>query len=152
MVKGPINIPIGPKKDIPPKTENKIKRGGKFILFPTMYGFKKLSISPTTITAQINRPIAPVILPVKKRNIIAGTDTRPVPTVGTKAVIIVTSPQRAGFGTPKKAKARPISMPWMIEIKIYPFIMPFTAWESLSMIFLSSTSDKGLNTNMTFFQ
>ena len=36
IVRGPTRIPTGPKSEIPPKTENKIKRGGKFILLPTI--------------------------------------------------------------------------------------------------------------------
>ena len=111
MVKGPTSTPIAPNREIPPKTENKIKNGGKFILLPNIYGFKKLSTIPTTATAHIKSPKAPAMFPERNRNIMAGIATSPVPTVGTKAAIIVTKPQSAGFGTPKKERAIPISIP-----------------------------------------
>ena len=97
-------MPTGPKSEIPPKTEKRIKRGGRFILLPTTIGFNILSIVPTITTAQIKRPRAFMVCPVAKRNIIAGIETRPLPIAGTSAVIIATKPQSAGFGTPNNAK------------------------------------------------
>ena len=111
MVKGPTKMPTGPKSEIPPKTENKIKRGGRFILLPTITGLNKLSIIPTITTAQAKSPIASIVLPVTKRNIIAGTEIMAVPILGTNEVIIVTNPQSAGLGTPNKARPRPINIP-----------------------------------------
>ena len=55
---GPIKIPSGPKSEIPPKTENKIRRGGISIFLPIKRGVKKLSIVETTTIAQIRRPMA----------------------------------------------------------------------------------------------
>ena len=68
-VSGPIKIPTGPKSEMPPKTEKRIKNGGIFILCPTMYGFKTLSPVPTIKIAQISRPIARPVCPVKKKTI-----------------------------------------------------------------------------------
>ena len=111
IVKGPTKIPIGPRREIPPRTENKIKRGGRFILLPTMIGLNKLSIVPTIAIAQTKSPMASTVFPMEKRNIIAGTETSAVPKEGISAVIIVTNPQSAGLGTPNIAKPTPISIP-----------------------------------------
>src|SRR3989344_5761691 len=89
-------MPAGPKSEIPPKTERRTKRGGIFVLPPTTSGVKKLSIVPTRIVAQIRRPIAEVTFPVKKRKIIAGTETKEVPKVGIRELIAATTPQSAG--------------------------------------------------------
>ena len=152
MVKGPTKIPIGPNSEIPPKTENKIKKGGKFILLPTINGLNKLSIIPTTATAQTKSPMASKVFPVIKRNIMAGTEIIAVPIEGTNAVIMVTNPQSAEFGTPKIARPTPINIPWIRAIKRYPLIMPLTARESLFMIFSSSVSESGLNMTNAFLQ
>jgi hypothetical protein len=104
-------MPTGPKREIPPKTENKIKSGGRFILLPTIIGLKRLSTIPTIATAQIRSPIASTVFPVINRNMTAGTEIIAVPIVGTRAVIIVTNPQRAEFGTPKSVKPIPINIP-----------------------------------------
>ena len=152
MVRGPTKIPTGPKNEIPPRTEKRIKRGGRFILLPTTIGLSRLSTIPTITTAQIKSPMAPTICPVRKRNIMAGMDTMAVPMVGTNAVNMVTNPQSAGFDTPNKARPMPINIPWRRAMNRYPLIIPFTARENLFMIFLSSTSERELNTSNALFQ
>ena len=67
---------------MPPKTENKIKNGGTFILFPMMYGFSILSPVPTKKIAQIKSPTDAPVCPVTKRKITAGTETTAVPSGG----------------------------------------------------------------------
>ena len=111
MVKGPTKIPIGPKSEIPPKTENKIKRGCSFTLLPTIIGFKILSMVPMSTIPQTASPRAPSVFPVSRRNIIAGTVTSPLPTVGTNAVTMATNPHNAGLGTPKIENPIPASVP-----------------------------------------
>ena len=111
MVNGPTSIPTGPKSETPPNTEKRIKIEGKFIRFPTMSGPKKLSISPTMITAHAKRPIASPVLPVVNRKIIAGTDTKAVPKVGMKDKMAAITPHRAPFGMPKIQNPIPSSIP-----------------------------------------
>ena len=111
MVKGPTSMPTGPKRAIPPKTENRIIRGGRFILLPIITGFNKLSIITTITTAQSRRPKASSDFPVAKRNITAGTETNPLPIIGIREVIIANNPQRAGFGMPNMANPTLTSAP-----------------------------------------
>ena len=101
---GPIKIPIGPRSEIPPSTEKRIKNGGIFILLPTRIGFRTLSTVPTKIADHANRPIAGIICPVAKRKIIPGTVTSAVPKDGIKELIPATRPQSAGLGTLKIMK------------------------------------------------
>ena len=110
-VNGPIKMPTGPKSEIPPSTEKRIKRGGMFVFPPTTSGLKKLSIAPTTIVAQTKRPIADVISPVKKRKIIAGIETKAVPKVGIREETAATTPQSAGLGILKNQSPKPINVP-----------------------------------------
>ena len=90
-------MPTGPKSEIPPSTEKRIKREDIFIFLLTISGPKKLSIIPTITTAQIKRPTADVVFPVTKRKIIAGTETKEVPKVGIRDATAATTPQRALF-------------------------------------------------------
>ena len=99
IVSGPIKMPTGPKRAIPPKTEKRIENGGIFTLCPTMYGFKQLSHVPTISVAQIKRPIDEPVCPVAKRKITAGTDTIAVPKGGMIEAIPAKTAQIAGFGT-----------------------------------------------------
>ena len=92
-------MPTGPKTEIPPKTENKIKNGGTSILCPTMYGFNTLSPLPTINIAQIKRPIDEPVCPMAKRKITAGTETIAVPRGGTMEAIPAITAQIAGLGT-----------------------------------------------------
>ncbi len=64
---GPRNIPAGPKNIRPPKTESNTKSGWSCIPLPTSLGPRKLSISPTATTLQINSPIADVVAPMKNK-------------------------------------------------------------------------------------
>src|SRR3989338_10254019 len=100
-------MPTGPKNEIPPSTENKIKSGGILIFFPTINGLKTLSIIPTTITDQIKSPSAKVVFPTIKRKIIAGIDTNAVPKVGIKDKTAATTPQSAGLGILKSQSPNP---------------------------------------------
>ena len=110
-VNGPIKIPTGPKRAIPPKTEKRIKKGGTFILLPIMYGVKKLSIVPTIMIDQTARPTAETMWSVAKRKIIAGTETIAVPTDGMREVMAATTPQMAAFCTPNKLRPMVIKIP-----------------------------------------
>ena len=64
-----------------------------------MYGFSTLSPVPTINTDQIKRPIDKPVCPVKKRNIIAGTETTAVPKGGMIEAIPAITPHSAPFGT-----------------------------------------------------
>src|SRR3989344_6555617 len=111
MASGPTKTPTGPKSEIPPNTEKRIKRWEIFVRLLIKRGPKKLSIIPTTTTDQTRRPIAEGIAPVKKRKRIAGTETKAVPTVGIREATAATSPQTAGFGILKNQSPAPISTP-----------------------------------------
>ncbi len=111
MVRGPTITPTGPKRDIPPSTEKSITNGGTFILPPIKWGFKILSTVPTTTIAHIRRPIAEVVLPVAKRKIIAGAETKAVPTIGISEPMAATTPQSAGFAIPKIQSPIDMSIP-----------------------------------------
>jgi len=108
---GPIKIPAGPKREIPPNTEKSIKNGDISILLLTINGFKKLSINPTMTIAHTRRPIAGNIYPVAKRKITAGIETRLVPNGGIRAAMAATNPQKAGFGTPNNDNPIHINIP-----------------------------------------
>lgn len=151
MVSGPTRIPTGPRREIPPSTEKRIKNGEIFIFLLINIGLNKLSISPTKTTAHIKRPIAGIVCPVAKRKIIAGIETNAVPMEGIRDATAATIPQSAGFGTPNIPNPIPISKPCIKAINKYPFITPFTTWESLATIFLSSVSESGLKVINVFF-
>src|SRR3989344_7785773 len=103
-VRGPIKTPTGPKSEIPPKTANKIRSGGMFILLLKKSGLRKLSTIPTIIIDQIKKPMAEAVLPIRKRKMKAGIETRAVPIIGIKEAIAATTPQSAGCGTLKKER------------------------------------------------
>ena len=111
MVSGPTKMPTGPKSEIPPSTEKRIKREDMFIFLLTIIGPSRLSIIPTMTTAQIKRPIPAAVCPVAKRKIIEGTDTKEVPKVGMRDVIAATTPQSAAFGIPKIQSPNPNKTP-----------------------------------------
>src|SRR3989344_7294924 len=96
-VRGPIKIPTGPKREIPPRTEKRINKEDIFIFLLTITGPKRLSIVPTIRIAHIRRPMADAVCPSINRKITAGIEIREVPSVGISEVIAATTPQRALF-------------------------------------------------------
>src|SRR3989344_2616287 len=128
-----------------------MRSGGIFIVSPTMKGVRRLSINPTAAKAQTPSPIASGVCPDIRRNIMAGTETKAVPIVGTREHTLATTPQSAAFGTPKIKSPNPITSPWMRAIISEPFMTAFTDWDSLVIIFSSSLSPSGERTTIALF-
>ena len=110
-VSGPTKMPTGPRSDIPPNTEKRMRNGEMWIFVPITRGLKKLSTMPTINTDQRMSPIAGIGFPVKKRKMIPGIETIAVPKVGMSDVTAATTPQRAPCGTPKNEKPRATKIP-----------------------------------------
>src|SRR5680860_459702 len=95
---------MGPKKSKPPKTEKRVKSGCNFIPLPISLGPIKLSIKPTAKAPQSARPTAENKCPLTNINITAGTKTKEVPRLGTKAAKQAAVPQRIALGKAKIVK------------------------------------------------